>query len=135
MALAHSDTLRLYVNTGGATPVYTVLNCEMDSDLAMALSTIETTCKDSAGFEEYVADKFSASINFSGNANTDTGLDTILDDILARNETLVEYKTFNLDKWSGNGHITSLSISAANKDVVKFSGTWQLTGTLTKAVA
>jgi len=136
MALSHSNNLRFYINTGTvSTQAFTVLNCETDSNLDMALSLIDTTCKDSGNFEEHINGNFSATISFSGNANTDTGLDRAIDDIIGRANTLVEYKTFNLDKWSGTGTITALSITSANQDKIAYTGSFKFNGTVTKGVA
>ena len=103
--------------------------------MSFNLSTIDTTCKDSSNNEEHIVGDLSYSISFSGYANTDSGLDRVITDIMGRVQSLFEFKTFNSNKYTGNSTITSLSLGASNQDKIAFSGSMQVDGALTEAVA
>ena len=137
MAIVKATGMRVYINTGTVgTPVYTDLGCETDSTLTFNTDTIDTTCKDSASTKEHIVGDTSYSISFSGYANEgDTAIDRVITDQMARNQMMFEYKIYNLNKYSGIGTITSFELSGAHDGVISFSGTIEVDGGLTEAVA
>ena len=135
MAHVKATAVKLYYNTGSyATPSYTAVGGIVTDSWDWSMSPRDTTDKDSSDWNEYLDGIRGWSI--SGSIKYDAGdaaLTQIEDDLVANTLTKVQWKTINSLTWSGDGYLTSVSMTSDNPDVVKMDITVTGTGTWTHA--
>lgn len=116
-------------------------SCSLDSSVNM----IDASTKDSAGEEELLAGRISHTISFSGlldytdNGTSAEGAYTLQDYLMARTQVTVIFgentPTTGEITWSGSAYLDSNSISADDEAATTFSGSFRVTGGLTKITA
>lgn len=118
--------IRFYVNTGTeSSPVWTSIKYEREASLAIDPDTIDTTTKDSQGWEEGIAGLSKFSVKVSGIQATDCeGFRKILIASLTSNpnDKKIQFK-FDvpaLGYFIGNG-IPKIDIDSGYKDATKYS--------------
>jgi predicted secreted protein len=127
----------------------TLLTIEVDGDkllnstsasLSLTLDTPEATTKDSGGFQDLIAGVKSGEISFEGLLAYDSGSGVQIGDIsgelISGTSVTWEFSTdvSGDDKYSGNGFISSIEITADMEAPVSYSGTIVTTGTITQGV-
>jgi predicted secreted protein len=122
MAFAAGSTMRIYYNTGPVgTPSYTALNCEVDATLTITHDIAGTTGK-CAAWKTSLYTTRGWEISGSGHYDAgDAGVDQIRDDIMAGTQSLIQFKTFNSEVYSGTVNTTSFEIGATTDGAVSFS--------------
>lgn len=98
----------------------------------------DATTKDSSGFSESIAGLISGEISFDGLMDyTDSNGGTELAGfLLGRNKVDFSYGTSSTGDtvYSGEGFLTGLEITGEMESAVTYSGTIQITGTITASV-
>lgn len=108
--------------------------------LSLSVDTPEATTKDSGGFQELIAGVKSGEISFEGLVAYDSGsgvqIGDISDELIAGTKVTWEFSTdvSGDDKYSGEGFLTSIEITADMESPVSYSGTIATTGTITQGV-
>lgn len=107
--------------------------------LNLEMATIDISSKDSSGNQEVIGGQKTSSLDFEG--LTDFGASAYgVNDLfeLMDNRYKVDFTMGTADagspvapKWTGEGFITSLTVSAPMEDAVTYSGTITVTGGLT----
>jgi len=99
---------------------------------------IDTTTKDSGGFEEHIAGGGlrGAEISFNGleDPTNTVDIEALYTEISARTGFAFRISTTDTAKyqWTGNGTLTSLEQEYPTEDAVTYSGTIKVNGTLTR---
>jgi predicted secreted protein len=110
------------------------------ASLSLTLDTPEATTKDSGGFQNLIAGVKSGEISFEGLVAYDSGsgvqIGDISDELISGTSVSWEFSTdvSGDDKYSGNGFISSIEITADMESPVSYSGTIVTTGTITQGV-
>lgn len=108
--------------------------------LSLSVDTPEATTKDSGGFQELIAGVKSGEITFEGLVAYDSGsgvqIGDISDELIAGTKVTWEFSTdvSGDDRYSGEGFISSIEITADMESPVSYSGTIVTTGTITQGV-
>jgi predicted secreted protein len=125
----------LTIKVGGST----LLN-STSASLSLTLDTPEATTKDSGGFQDLIAGVKSGEISFEGLVAYDSGsgvqIGDISDELISGTSVSWEFSTdvSGDDKYSGNGFISSIEITADMEAPVSYSGTIVTTGVITQGV-
>ena len=110
------------------------------ASLSLTLDTPEATTKDSGGFQDLIAGVKSGEISFEGLVAYDSGsgsqIGDISDELIGGTQVTWEFSTdvSGDDRYSGNGFISSVEITADMEAPVSYSGTIVTTGTITQGV-
>ena len=110
------------------------------ASMSLTLDTPEATTKDSGGFQDLIAGVKSGEISFEGLVAYDSGsgvqIGDISDELISGTSVSWEFSTdvSGDDKYSGNGFISSIEITADMESPVSYSGTIVTTGTITQGV-
>jgi predicted secreted protein len=110
------------------------------ASMSLTLDTPEATTKDSGGFQNLIAGVKSGEISFEGLVAYDSGsgsqIGDISDELISGTSVTWEFSTdvSGDDKYSGNGFISSIEITADMESPVSYSGTIVTTGTITQGV-
>jgi len=110
------------------------------ASLSLTLDTPEATTKDSGGFQDLIAGVKSGEISFEGLVAYDSGsgsqIGDISDELIGGTQVTWEFSTdvSGDDRYSGNGFISSIEITADMEAPVSYSGTIVTTGTITQGV-
>jgi len=110
------------------------------ASLSLTLDTPEATTKDSGGFQDLIAGVKSGEISFEGLVAYDSGsgsqIGDISDELISGTQVTWEFSTdvSGDDRYSGNGFISSVEITADMEAPVSYSGTIVTTGTITQGV-
>lgn len=108
--------------------------------LSLSVDTPEATTKDSGGFQDLIAGVKSGEISFEGLVAYDSGSGVQIGDIstelIAGTKVTWEFSTdvSGDDKYSGEGFLTSIEITADMESPVSYSGTIATTGTITQGL-
>lgn len=108
--------------------------------LSLSVDTPEATTKDSGGFQDLIAGVKSGEISFEGLVAYDSGtgvqIGDISDELIAGTKVTWEFSTdvSGDDKYSGEGFLTSIEITADMESPVSYSGTIATTGAITQGV-
>jgi predicted secreted protein len=110
------------------------------ASMSLTLDTPEATTKDSGGFQNLIAGVKSGEISFEGLVAYDSGsgvqIGDISDELISGTSVTWEFSTdvSGDDRYSGNGFISSIEITADMESPVSYSGTIVTTGTITQGV-
>jgi predicted secreted protein len=110
------------------------------ASMSLTLDTPEATTKDSGGFQNLIAGVKSGEISFEGLVAYDSGsgvqIGDISDELISGTSVSWEFSTdvSGDDKYSGNGFISSIEITADMEAPVSYSGTIVTTGVITQGV-
>lgn len=110
------------------------------ASLSLSVDTPEATTKDSGGFQDLITGVKSAEITFEGLVAYDSGsgsqIGDISDELIAGTKVTWEFSTdvAGDDRYSGEGFISSIEITADMESPVSYSGTIVSTGTITQGV-
>lgn len=108
----------------------------LESELSISQNLIDATTKDSSNWAEHIKGVRTASISVSGLIDyaSSFGVDEFADMIVsAQSANFVFATTVATDtSYTGTVDLSDLTQSHANDDVAGWSGTLQVTGTLTK---
>ena len=133
--IVNAKILTIYKNVSGT---QTAIACATSARINFATEMRETTCKESGDYRTYLPSFINATMNFSGLFAFDAtnySAEDIYDDLAAGNSVTVRFSTENSGDiyWSAAGFVTSLTIdSGQNGENVTYSGSIQLTGTISK---
>lgn len=129
----HVSELEVEDTVGGGT--FTEIGGLQDMELAINRQPFDTTDKDSAGWDEFIAGQGNATI--SGTCvyeEDDDGQRLFVDYILSGEKPLFRFRPWGTDtstpadQWSCSGIATSTTISSPNKDALSFPFSVQLSG-------
>ena len=129
--------LRVYT---GDTPV--AVACATDAQLSLNTELRDATCKDTGGWRDILPGLKSGQITTSGlykddDAPTDGGFTDLYDDWSAGTEVTVRFSTEVVGDtyYEASAYITSLELNSSGVDEnVSYSATFEIAGTITKAV-
>ncbi|MGR3220737.1 MAG: phage tail tube protein [Candidatus Anammoxibacter sp.] len=129
IGILNGTTLLLYVDgvaIGGTT------SHSMSESVAMR----DATTKDSGGKEEVLPGTYSASISFDGFVAYDAtyGWTDLHDLIVAKTKVALKFSTENADddRYKGDAYLESLDKEASTEENVGFSGSFKITGGISK---
>ena len=127
MATFNGSSLLIKVD-GTAVAHTTTASISMDANM------IDVSSKDSNGDAEFLAGQKTATLDFEALtdfAASGYGLDDLFTIWYNREEIGWEFETSGGTGFSGSGYISSLSLDAPMEDVSTFSGTIQVTASIT----
>ena len=106
--------------------------------ISLSNDMADATTKDSSGFSESIAGLISGEISFDGLIDyTDSNGGTELANfLLARTKVDFSYGTINTGNtiYTGEGFLTGLEITGEMESAITYSGSIQITGTITASV-
>lgn len=127
--------LGVYIGSSGSE---TLIAYATECSVSLSLDTFETTSKDSSGWRSLKPGLRSGSVSCQGLATLDgsNDYDALFDAFNNRTtlSLLVETADAADPGFSASAIITSLEMSAPMEDVVSYSATFELSGTITYAV-
>lgn len=137
MAKVQGTAFYYGANTGSyASPSYTALTGEVSVSLDLSTTEHETTNKSSSAWYEYLIGIRSGTVSCTYRYDeAGTSDPQIITDWLNNTLVKVELKTLDTYKYTGEGYITSLSMSAPHDGVVEANFTFKFTGAITQAAA
>lgn len=109
-----------------------------DMTLDVQRAEIDTTDKDSAGWDEFITGQGSLSINGTANyEEDDAGQEDLIDAIIAGTTGSYVFRPWGTDvgqdEWTATGFPTSTQIDSPNKEQISFPFTIRLSGAPTRA--
>lgn len=132
MAKIHGKNVLVNVNTGTAeVPVWTAVGCQREASIERNNETIDTTSKDSNGWDEKEYGNSNWSIEFGGLVSTtDTGYDELEEAFMNKTKILIQFKGITGKTYEGLACITSAPIEAPQDDYVTYSFSCEGSGAL-----
>jgi predicted secreted protein len=114
--------------------VYMDIGGVQDAKLKITVNAIETTDKDSAGWDEFIVGNGNATIDLTCvYEEDDTGQAELIEIILSKERRNFRFRPWgdvtSSDEWIWNGLPTSVEIDSPNKDALSFPVSIQLSGT------
>ena len=133
MAVKGVDIL-IKVNTGTeGTPVWTAVGGQRNATLNMGTATVDTTSKDSGGWEDNLPGLRNWNVEFDGLfVEDDDGLAALEDAFMSGNQVQVQVATPSGNKYQGKATLTDFSYEGPYEGEATASGTLTGSGALAK---
>ncbi len=122
MARVEGSDWIVEINTAGATPVWTVIKCQVDSGLSLTSESVDTSSKCEPDWSTKQPIALDASISMSGQYDSDnTGWEKMYDTWEGKTTIKFRIGALNAEYFIGTFMIDSLDINSGSKGVIEWT--------------